>query len=63
MHAFNRNGLFIFILANLLTGLVNMTVSNLEAGRGAAMSILLGYMTALTTVAVGFDARGISIKL
>jgi len=63
LKAFNRNGLAIFLLANLLTGLVNMTLNTLSMGREEAMSILLGYASILTIVAVSLDYMDLSIKL
>ena len=63
LRAYNRNGLATFLLANLLTGLVNMTVPTLDVGRAVAMGILVGYMAVLTAVAVALDAYDISIKL
>ena len=63
MRAYNRNGLAIFLLANLLTGLVNMTVNTLDASPMATMAILVGYTATLTAVAVGLDIYNISIKI
>ncbi len=63
LRAYNRNGLAIFLLANLLTGLVNMTVPTLHAGNIATMGILFGYMAALTGVAIGLDMYDVTIKL
>ncbi|KAL2017392.1 hypothetical protein VTK56DRAFT_2235 [Thermocarpiscus australiensis] len=63
LRAYNRNGLPVFLLANLLTGLVNMTVPTLHAGRVATMAILSGYMVTLTAVAVGLDMYDVTIKL
>ena len=63
LKAYNRNGLFLFALANLMTGLVNMTVNTLSTGTGAAMAILLGYASILTSVAITLDAWDISVKL
>lgn len=63
LRAYNRNGLAVFLLANLLTGLVNMTVPTLHVGRIATMGLLAGYMGALTGVAVGLDMYDITIKL
>jgi phosphatidylinositol glycan class W len=63
LKAYNRNGLAIFLLANLLTGLVNMTVRTLDVGRIPTMGILGGYMAVLTGVAVGLDMYNITIKL
>lgn len=63
LEAYNRNGLFIFLVANLLTGLVNLTVPTLDITRLTAMGILLGYAGVLTGVAVGLDMYNVSIKL
>ncbi|KAJ4397624.1 Glucosaminyl phosphatidylinositol (GlcN-PI) nositol acylation protein [Gnomoniopsis smithogilvyi] len=61
--AYNRNGLALFLVANLLTGLVNMTVPTLDVGPVESMGILLAYSAVLTAVAVALDAYNISIKL
>jgi phosphatidylinositol glycan class W len=61
--AFNRNGLAIFLIANLLTGLVNLTIPTLHVGNIGAMGILLSYAGILTSVAVLLDTYDISIKL
>ena len=62
LNAFNRNGLAIFLLANLLTGLVNMTMDTLHMGVRSTMAVLGGYAGLLTTVAVALDMWNISIK-
>lgn len=61
--SFNRNGLAIFLLANLLTGVVNLSLDTLTMGRMGAMGVLLGYVGLLTTVAVALDYWNLSIKL
>ncbi|KAI0535786.1 GWT1-domain-containing protein [Xylaria digitata] len=61
--AYNRNGLALFLLANLMTGLVNMTVPTLDVGQTVGMGILVGYATILTATAVALDAWNLSIKL
>ncbi|KAF2211777.1 hypothetical protein CERZMDRAFT_42628 [Cercospora zeae-maydis SCOH1-5] len=63
MRAYNRNGLAIFLLANLLTGLVNMTMPTLHMADMPAMAILVSYMAVLTAVALALDHYDISIKL
>lgn len=63
LKAFNRNGLAIFLLANLLTGLVNLTLNTLTMSRIGSMAILLTYSFTLTVVAVTLDIYNISIKL
>lgn len=61
--AFNRNGLAVFLVANLLTGLVNLTVPTLDVSALQAMGILLGYAGVVTGVAVGLDMWDITVKL
>ena len=63
LKAFNRNGLAIFLLANLLTGLVNLTLDTLSMSQTGAMAVLVGYGTLLTTIAIGLDDWNLSIKL
>ena len=61
--SYNRNGLALFLLANLLTGLVNLTVKTIDKSTPEAMAILFGYAMILTTVALALDAKDISIKV
>jgi phosphatidylinositol glycan class W len=61
--AFNRNGLAIFLIANLLTGLVNLTIPTLYVGNSQAMGILISYGAILTGIALVLDMYDISIKL
>jgi len=63
LEAYNRNGLFIFLIANLLTGLVNMTIPTLHVSDIQAMGILLGYSAVLSALALGLDFYNISIKM
>ena len=63
LRAYNRNGLALFLLANLMTGLVNMTVPTLDVGPAVGMGILVGYATIITATAVTLDAWNLSIKL
>lgn len=63
LRAYNRNGLATFLLANLLTGLVNMTVNTLEASPLMTMAILTAYTLTVTSVAVLLDTYDISIKI
>lgn len=63
LEAYNRNGLFIFLIANLLTGLVNLTVPTLDVSDVQAMGVLVGYAAVVTGVAVGLDLWDVSIKL
>jgi phosphatidylinositol glycan class W len=63
LRAINRNGLPLFLLANLLTGLVHLTVPTLDAGPALTMGILVAYSALLTGVALVLDACNISIKI
>ena len=63
LEAYNRNGLAIFLVANLLTGLINLTVPTLHVGNLQAMGILLVYAGVLTGLAVGLDMYDVSIKM
>lgn len=63
LYAFNRNGLAVFLVANLLTGLVNMTMPTLHMGVLQSMGVLIAYTAAVAGVAVGLDLWNVSIKL
>ena len=63
LEAYNRNGLFIFLIANLLTGVVNLTVPTLDVTNLQAMGVLILYAALVTGVAIGLDLKDISIKL
>ncbi|KAK6132062.1 hypothetical protein DH2020_034198 [Rehmannia glutinosa] len=60
--AFDRNLLASFLLANVLTGLVNLSVDTLSVSPISALAILFGYAFILS-FAVGFaDFLGIKLK-
>ncbi|KAL8657436.1 MAG: hypothetical protein Q9226_001908 [Calogaya cf. arnoldii] len=61
--AFNANGLAIFLLANLLTGVVNLSTNTLQANRARAMVTLLFYTLVLASIATTLHFRKIKIKL
>ncbi|KAL9062231.1 MAG: hypothetical protein Q9157_009107 [Trypethelium eluteriae] len=63
LQSFNRNGLALFLLANLLTGLVNLTIPTIHVPHGQAMGILVIYMAVLCAAALGLDHWNISLKL
>ncbi|XP_076644537.1 uncharacterized protein LOC143354376 isoform X2 [Halictus rubicundus] len=63
LEAVNYNGLFFFLLANLMTGGVNMLVPTLHVSQSRALQILIAYM-ALNILSVLFLYRKqIQIKL
>lgn len=63
LHAMNRNGLALFLIANLLTGLVNMTLPTLHMDDLQAMAVLIAYMATISALALGLDHLDVSIKL
>jgi glucosaminylphosphatidylinositol acyltransferase len=63
MALFNQNGLVVFLIANLLTGLVNMTMNTLDMPNLTAMVILILYCAAVTAVAFGLQRSGLKIRL
>ena len=54
-HLVNRHGLVCFIVANLLTGIVNLSINTLQVGDGVAIGVLLAYMTAMGLFVIVFD--------
>lgn len=52
----NRHGLACFIVANLLTGLVNLSINTLQINDLTAVGILLAYLTVVGLLAILLDA-------
>ena len=63
LYAFNRNGLAVFLVANLLTGIVNMTMPTLHMSVLQSMAVLTAYTAVIAGIAVGLDWYNVSIKL
>ncbi|RAL16686.1 putative GPI anchor biosynthesis protein Gwt1 [Aspergillus homomorphus CBS 101889] len=63
LSAFNKDGLGIFLLANLLTGLVNLSVPTLDVNTVQAMAILIAYAAVLTGIALGMDRLGLKLAI
>lgn len=63
MTAFNKNGLAIFLLANLLTGAVNLSIPTLDVSTIQAMAVLIGYAAVLTGVALGLEKANIKLTI
>uniref|UniRef100_A0A7S4JVF4 Phosphatidylinositol-glycan biosynthesis class W protein n=1 Tax=Odontella aurita TaxID=265563 RepID=A0A7S4JVF4_9STRA len=53
--AVNRHGLVVFMLANLMTGLVNITINTLEVGDEQALLIIFCYLIFVGTSALLLD--------
>ncbi|KAJ4520501.1 Glucosaminyl phosphatidylinositol (GlcN-PI) nositol acylation protein [Exophiala dermatitidis] len=63
LRAFNNNGLLVFLVANLLTGLVNLTLNTLDTPPTYAMAVMLAYAGAVTAVAMGLEVSGVKIRI
>lgn len=62
MQAINRNQLFIFLVANLLVGLVNFSIQTIYASNWAAIGVVTSYMMVLCGFAATLHAFNINIK-
>lgn len=58
----NRHSLGVFLLANLLTGLVNVSVRTMYMGRVGSVVILLGYTGVCCGMARVLTAKGVRLK-
>ncbi|KAF2857507.1 hypothetical protein K470DRAFT_260763 [Piedraia hortae CBS 480.64] len=63
MHVFNRNGLVLFLLANLMTGGINIAIPTWYTGDTAAMAILTTYMAVLFGAGLALDHYNITVRL
>jgi phosphatidylinositol glycan class W len=59
----NQNQLAVFLFANLLTGLVNLSMDTLSVADGPAMGILLVYMIINCALVVVLNRMGWTVKL
>ncbi|KAI9294805.1 hypothetical protein K502DRAFT_291814 [Neoconidiobolus thromboides FSU 785] len=59
--AINYNSLFIFLIANLLTGLVNITVPTLDVSDFVAYVILIGYIGAVNCISMVLYLKQIKV--
>ncbi|KAL3790488.1 hypothetical protein HJC23_012044 [Cyclotella cryptica] len=62
LHAVNRFGLAVFLLSNILTGLVNLSLDTLHASDGRAMLVLSTYVGLICGSALLLDRFPISNK-
>ncbi|KAJ9580799.1 hypothetical protein L9F63_024015 [Diploptera punctata] len=63
LDAINYNGLAFFLLANLLTGLVNVSVRTLYVDTGLSVVILCGYMLTLCWLTHLLHRRQLRLRL
>ncbi|EJS43142.1 gwt1p [Saccharomyces arboricola H-6] len=63
LESINSNGLFLFLLANISTGLVNMSVVTIDASPMVSLLLLLAYCSFIAIVSVFLYKRKIFIKL
>lgn len=63
LQAFNHGGLALFLIANLLTGAVNLSVPTLDVKAPQAIAILVAYAAILTGVALGMQKYNIKLRL
>ena len=54
--AVNRHGMISFLVANLLTGFVNLVVPTIDQPDGIAMGILIVYLLAVGGAALGLES-------
>jgi phosphatidylinositol glycan class W len=63
LYAFNRNGLPMFLLANLLTGAVNMSMPTIDMTKLQSIGVLVAYVGTLSATALTLDAYDKTLKL
>ncbi|RHY01107.1 hypothetical protein DYB35_009163 [Aphanomyces astaci] len=59
----SRNQLFVFLIANLITGAVNLSMQTLYAPPVVGFGIMLLYLFAVSVLAVGLEWFHIKVKL
>ena len=60
--AMNRNGLFYFLLANVLTGAINIAVPTMHVAEPTAFTILVLYLMFLSVVISVLHIKNITVK-
>ena len=63
LESINSNGLFLFLLANVSTGLVNMSMVTIDASPIISLSVLLTYCFFVAAVSIFLHRKRIFIKL
>lgn len=63
LESINSNGMILFLLSNVSTGLVNMTINTLDASTGKSMVVLFAYSSLIALVGAFLYYNKIFIKL
>lgn len=63
LEAVNKNGLAVFLVANVLTGLVNLSFKTLYTPTPQALAILTAYMATVSALAWIWQVMGWRLKL
>ncbi|ODV76642.1 putative GPI-anchored wall transfer protein [Suhomyces tanzawaensis NRRL Y-17324] len=63
LNSTNSGGLGLFLVANLLTGLVNMSINTLQCSDAVAFGILVVYAVAVVGIGLELDRRKLYLKL
>lgn len=63
LESVNANGLAIFLLANISTGLINITFNTIDASKEVSVAILIIYASGLALASIFLKRRGIMIKI
>lgn len=63
LEAVNNNMMAVFLIANVLTGAVNLLVDTLQVGAWASRGVVLVYMAVVCGAAVGLERTGVKLKI
>ncbi|KAF8960380.1 Glucosaminyl phosphatidylinositol (GlcN-PI) nositol acylation protein [Entomortierella lignicola] len=63
LEAINKNGLAVFLIANILTGVVNLSIKTLYTPDSQALAILTAYIATVSALAWIWQAMGWKLKL
>ncbi|CCH40652.1 GPI-anchored wall transfer protein 1 [Wickerhamomyces ciferrii] len=63
LESFNSNGMILFLVSNVSTGLVNMTINTLDASTGVSITVLFLYTLFVASVAAFLYYKKIFLKI
>lgn len=63
LHAANYNGLLYFLFANILTGIINLSMETIHAPSLTAWCVLMSYMLLTSAVVIYLDIRKLKVKV